>query len=290
MSKRIPSLNWLRVFEMAARTESFARAAEQLSMSPPAVSQQIRALEAHLGQELFTRQAAGVALTETGRSLLGVVAESLGRMETAASALSQAKTQRLVIGVSLTLSSGWLLPRLPAFLKAHPKLLVEVHAMVGRPETPPLQADVWISFGQAPPGTTAHFLFGERLFPVAHPDVARLIRSPNDLENHKIIEVLDHRRNWLQVLPRDAPLKQANIVYVDTTSAALTLAAAKGGIALARAPASDEMINTLDLERCLPDTELGGVEGYYLLHASNTKLSAPASAFRNWILEQANTA
>ncbi|MDH3662455.1 MAG: LysR family transcriptional regulator, partial [Alphaproteobacteria bacterium] len=50
--RRIPSLNWLRVFEAAARAESFARAAEMLHMSPPAVSQQIRLFAAYLGREV----------------------------------------------------------------------------------------------------------------------------------------------------------------------------------------------------------------------------------------------
>ena len=117
MSKRLPSLNWLRVFEAAARTESFARAAEWLAMSPPAVSQQIRALEDHLGQTLFVRAPAGVTLTEAGRSLLAMVGESIGRMEAATASLSSKGPPKLVVGVSLTLAPGWLSPRLPAFLE-----------------------------------------------------------------------------------------------------------------------------------------------------------------------------
>lgn len=203
MSKRIPSLNWLRVFEVAAQTESFSRAADRLAMSPPAVSQQIRALEAHLGHALFTRRASGVALTEEGRSLLVVVSESIGRMEEAASELSQSKKQKLVIAASLMFSAGWLLPRLPGFLEANPNLSVEVYSLTGRPETPPLQAETWIAFGQPPPGTTAHMLFGERLVPMAHPDLVAKIQCRDDLERYTIIEVLGHRRNWLQILDRD---------------------------------------------------------------------------------------
>jgi DNA-binding transcriptional LysR family regulator len=70
MGRRVTSLNWIRVFEAAARTSSFVRAAERLAMSPPAVSQQIRALEDHLGLQLFKRAAAGVTLTDDGRALL----------------------------------------------------------------------------------------------------------------------------------------------------------------------------------------------------------------------------
>ena len=70
MGRRVTSLNWIRVFEAAARTRSFARAAERLAMSPPTVSQQIRALEDHLGLRLFKRASAGVTLTDDGRALL----------------------------------------------------------------------------------------------------------------------------------------------------------------------------------------------------------------------------
>ena len=77
MTSRIPSLNWLRVFEAAARTQSFARAAEQLNMSAAAVSQQVKALEGHLGSALFQRHAHAVSLTEAGRAYLPSVQQSL---------------------------------------------------------------------------------------------------------------------------------------------------------------------------------------------------------------------
>ena len=77
MARRIPSLNWLRVFEAAARAGSFARAAETLNISPPAVGQQIRALEDHLGRALFERGPQSVMLTEAGRAYLPAGAQAL---------------------------------------------------------------------------------------------------------------------------------------------------------------------------------------------------------------------
>ena len=63
MPANIPSLNWLRVFEAAARMENFARAGELLDLSTSAVSQQVKALENHLGEQLFERHARSVELT-----------------------------------------------------------------------------------------------------------------------------------------------------------------------------------------------------------------------------------
>ncbi|WP_434055445.1 MAG: LysR family transcriptional regulator [Roseibium sp.] len=287
MIKRIPSLNWLRVFEAAARSGSFARAAESLAMSPPAVSQQIRALEAHLGRPLFERAAAGVSLTEAGRSLLGVVGDALGRMEMAAASLAAPGGPPLVVGVSMAFSVGWLIPRLPGFNSAHPNVTLELYSLLGRPETPPRTATLWIAFGPPPPGTEGAALFGERLEPVAHPDVAAKIRTLEDALAHPLIEVADHRRNWAQIFGGDVLPSGARVTYVDTTLNALALAGANGGIALARPPASDDLVARYGLVPCLPGFDLRGVEEYHILYLSGALLDPQAKAFLSWICDEA---
>ncbi|MEM8732237.1 MAG: LysR family transcriptional regulator [Pseudomonadota bacterium] len=287
MATRIPSLNWLRVFEAAARSGSFARAAERLAMSPPAVSQQIRALEAHMGRALFDRQAAGVRLTEAGRSLLMVVGDALGRMETAAAALSGPARPNLVVGASLAFSMGWLTPRLPGFLHSHPTLNLDLRSLLGRDETPPREAVLWIGFGPPAPGTEAIRLFGERLIPVARPDLARAVQSLSDLRQHRLIEVRDHRRNWAQVLGTDVMPPEVRTISVDTTLTALSLAATGGGIALARPPATGDLLDRYALAPCLPGADIAGIDAYHLLHASGARLSAEEEAFKAWIAQEA---
>ena len=290
MAKRIPSLNWLRVFEAAARSGSFARASERLAMSPPAVSQQVRALEEHLGRQLFERAPAGVTLTEAGRSLLYVVSDSLGRMETAAQVLSRPTPAPLVIGVSLTLYAGWLAPRLSGFLDQHPETTLEVHSLIGRPETPPRDAALWVAFGPPPPGTDSIPLFGETLVPVAHPETAAQISNAEDLTGHRLIEVRDHMRNWAQLLSFDVLPAEARMLYVDTTAAALSLAHGKCGIALARPPATDRIVEKLGLVTCLPDLGADGVERYHIVTPSHRALPAATRALRDWLVLQAKTA
>jgi len=287
MTKRIPSLNWLRVFEAAARSGSFARAADSLAMSPPAVSQQIRALEAHLGRPLFERAAAGVKLTEAGRSLLGVVGDALGRMEMAAASLAAPGGPPLVVGVSMAFSVGWLAPRLPGFASAHPDVTLELHSLLGRPETPPRTATLWIAFGPPPPGTDGEVLFGERLQPVAHPRIAGRIRTLDDALAHRLIEVADHRRNWAQILGSEVIPGDAQVTYVDTTLSALALAGAGGGIALARPPASDDLVQRYGLVPCLPGFDVRGIEEYHVLHLSGALLDPQAKAFLSWICGEA---
>ncbi|MEO0484374.1 MAG: LysR family transcriptional regulator [Pseudomonadota bacterium] len=289
MAKRIPSLNWLRVFEAAARTNSFARAAERLAMSPPAVSQQIRALEDHLGRPLFERAAAGVTLTEAGRSLLVVTSDAIGRMEAAAEALSAPSGPPLVIGVSQTLYTGWLAPRLARFLAAQPDVTLEFRSLLGR-ETPPRDATLWIAFGQPPPGTESIKLFGETLIPVAHARYAELIERVEDVLDHPLIEVTDHRKNWAHVLGRDVLPASAKVIQVDTTLAALSLAGSGCGLALSRPPASDDLVARFDLVPCLPSLAVDGVEHYHIVSNAGARLGAGAVAFRNWIVAEASSA
>lgn len=256
-------------------------------MSPPAVSQQIRALEAHLGRNLFRRAAAGVTLTEAGRSLLVVVGEALGRMEAAAEALSKAEEPPLVIGVSLTLYAGWLAPRLPAFFDAHPDAHLQFRSIIGAVEMPPREATLWIAFGPPPPGTMSTHLFDEHLIPVAQRSVARSIRTAEDLKGHTLIEVSDHRRNWAQVLGVDVLPHNARILLADTTLAALSLASAGLGVALARPPASDDLVEKFGLVPCGGDMWLPGIEGYHIIANSGTKFTPDATAFQSWVIAQA---
>lgn len=285
MSRRLPSLNWLRVFEAAARTGSFARAAERLAMSPPAVSQQVRALEDHLGRPLFERAAAGVTLTEAGRGLLVVVSDALGRMESATAALAMPGGPPLVLGVSLMLSAGWLMPRLPRFQEAHPDVTLDLHTLVGR-EVPPGHAALWIAFGPPRPGAETAPLFGEDLVPVARPDLVARIRTRADLLRERLIEVSDHRKTWAQVFDGEVLPPEARVTHVDTSLTAYALAGAGGGVALARPPASDGLVALHGLAPCLPGLRVPGVERYHLAWPAGARLGRDARRFRDWLLAE----
>jgi len=283
--RRIPSLNWLRVFEAAARIGSFARAAEALNMSPPAVSQQIRALEGHLGRPLFNRAPQRVNLTDAGRAFLPVVANALTSVEaTAASLFGHADGEPLTVRVSFMLGYAWLTPRLPSFLNAHPSVRLTLVNGIVDEDFQRGGADLSITFGLPPgPGEEGCALFGETLSPVARRDIAERIATPEDLAAQTLIEVVSHRANWYRVLPeagRDGPAPRFH--YTDTTTTAFALAAAGLGVALARAPATDGLVARHGLMSCLPGYGIAGAERYYLVHGA--RLSRPAAAFRDWLI------
>ena len=125
MASRVASLNWLRVFEAAVRSESFARAAVQLNMSPAARSQQVRALEEHLGRALFQRGAQSVMLTEAGRAYLPPVQQALGTLEGATEVLfGPARAQVIYVQAVLILAHDILARALTVFDTAHPNIVV----------------------------------------------------------------------------------------------------------------------------------------------------------------------
>lgn len=288
MTSRVPSLNWLRVFEAAARTESFARAGRALHMSAAAVSQQVRALEDHLGQPLFQRRAHSVVLTEAGRAYLPSVQQSLQLLEAATDGLFGTRAEQpLYVQSVLLFAQGILAPRVEAFARACPdiRLLLSTGNIqsdfIGR------YSDLQIVFGLPDAyGADHDRLMGETLYPVAAPEVAASILLPEDMLAFPLIEVATHRAGWPHVL--DAlrlPAHGARLSYADNTVMAATLAAHGGGIALARAPASDVAIRQAGLVPCLSETGIAGRDAYFLVYADRATLRPAARQFRDWLLD-----
>src|SRR5450432_1447305 len=121
MARRLPPLSALRPFEAAARLESFSRAAQELHLTHGAVSRQVRALEQHVGAELFSRHGKRVALTPGGRAFAARIRNALQEIALAAGALaSRRHDPRLTLSVLPSFASRWLMPRLIGFMEAHP--------------------------------------------------------------------------------------------------------------------------------------------------------------------------
>lgn len=287
--RQIPSLNWLRVFEAAARCESFSDAARVLNMSPPAVSQQIKALEGHLKTKLFDRGPKSVTLTDAGASFLPAVRQSLMSVETtAASLFGHARGSSVTVMATLIFATSWLVPRLGAFEAAHPDIQLHLMGDYRDADFSREGSDLHIVFGGAPRALgEAELLFGETLYPVAAREIAASVARPEDLLRHRLIEISTHRTSWMQLfasLP-GFEMSEARFCFVDSSELALTMAAAGYGIALARAPATDGRVAAYGLERCLGEVEVSGSEAYYLVSRSFGAQSPAARRFRDWLLD-----
>lgn len=290
----IPSLNWLRVFEAAARTESFARAAESLNMSTSAVSQQIKALETHFGAELFDRGPRHVELTDAGHAFLPAVRQSLNTVEDAANSLfCKDRIETLTLQCVLIFATGWLAPRLPAFSRSFPRIRLHLTGGYSCRDFRHAGPELQILFGPVHRGwPQCDRLFDETIYPVASADVALSVRTPGDLLRHRLIQVDAHRVNWHRILQsvRIDEIPARRICLADTTEIALFMAAAGYGVALARAPTTDRLVAQLGLEPCPEGTALPSSEAYYLACRNAQHLSGAARNFREWLLSEASAA
>ena len=287
----IPSLNWLRVFEAAARHENFARAAEQLNMSTSAVSQQIKALESHFGARLFERGPRHVELTDAGQAFLPTVQQSLAMVEESASTLfGDEGDDTLMLQSNLIFTTGWLAPRLSAFAAQNPRVQLHLDGAYydldyQRPgyELRILFGPVHRSWGQC------DRLFDETIYPVARPEIAATIANGRDFLDHNLIQITTHRINWNQVLRAVGidNIPNNRFRFTDTTQMSLSLAASGYGIALARRPTTDSLVEGLGLVPCLPSEGLASSEAYYLIYRNTESLSRAANRFRDWLLEVA---
>ncbi len=121
--RRLPPLNALRAFEAAARHMNFTRAADELSVTPGAVSQQIQNLEDYVGAPLFKRTPRGLLLTDAAQTALPALREAFDRLAEAASLLTAAEEgRRLTVSAAPSFAAKWLVPRLGRFEAAHPEV------------------------------------------------------------------------------------------------------------------------------------------------------------------------
>ena len=288
MSLPIPSLNWLRVFEAAARCESFARAATELNMSAAAVSQQVRALEDRVGAPLFIRHAHAVTLTDVGRAYLPGVQQALLTLRNATEGLfGKAREQQLYVQAVLVFAHGILTRHFAAFSEAHPDIALMLTTSQDEVDYGRGYADLRVVFGSpSAHGAESDFLLGERLYPVARPGIAAGIATPQDLLRHRLIEVSTHRAGWAYVFEALGILPAgARHAFADSTVMAMAMAAEGVGVALARAPASDKAMAEAGLVPCLPGVEVAGQGGYHLVYPDRGALRPPARAFRSWLIE-----
>ena len=184
MRRKLPSTGALEAFEAAARHQSFTKAAEELSVTQSAVCRQVAALEAFLAVPLFNRTRRGVTLTEAGLAYGRSVAARLDEVERDTLELMArgGRGSALELAVVPTFGTRWLLPRLPAFRRAHPDVIVHLSSRT-RPflfaDTP---FDAAIHAGEAGaadwPGTERRFLMHEELVAVASPALLAEAGSP----------------------------------------------------------------------------------------------------------------
>lgn len=194
---RGPHLNAMRCFEAAARLGGFAAAADELSVTPGAISQQVKSLEDWVGAPLFERRSQGVALTALGRSVVDDFTDAFDALGGALHNLrNRAPDAPINIAALPCVAQLWLSPRLPAVRAAFPKQTVSITAL----ETPPnLSRDLFdlSLFIGTPTGEPAEKVIAEDvIFPVCAPELAANIRTPADVLSCPFISDAAWRGDW----------------------------------------------------------------------------------------------
>jgi LysR family glycine cleavage system transcriptional activator len=306
---RLPPLNALRAFEAVARHRSFRKAADELFVTPAAVTHQIKALEEHLGVELFRRLPRGVELTPAAAAVLPIFQRAFSLIARGVGELKDyGRTPHLTVKTSPTFASRWMSPRLHRFLSTYEGIDVRVLASgnlvrptergPGAEDAPESEPDIDIIFSNGrPEGDHVDLLFAVDIVPMCHPRLTRQgphpLKTAADLRYHALLHGDTHiedrtRSGWAQWL-RHAGVQDVDPrrgVQFDHSTLALDAAADGLGVTLATPLFASDELARRDLVVAVP-LPLRLERAYYAITAAASTSRPEVVAFRKWLLEEA---
>jgi len=292
---RLPSLKFLKTFQVAAKRQSFKGAAEELFVTPSAVSHQIKVLEEQLGVPLFERGVRALTLTDAGAHYLEHINDIFAKLEKVTEQL-QARYGRTIIRLNVPpyFANELLLPRLASFSQAREETDIRIETTFSAPKTHPAEADLSIVVGTGPwEGLTVHELFAQSFIAACSPEfvLENPIDDYHDL-NGKTLLLHEERRDawerWALGLGI-APIKPNRLVRLDTMSA-VVLAAEQGvGVALVPSRLSADRFIAGGLVKLFA-AELATNESYVLLHRPEDAARDDLQELTQWILKSCRVA
>ncbi len=299
MNRHLPPLNSLRAFEASARHLSLKKAAEELHVTPAAVSHQVRALEEFIGAQLFRRLTRALRLTEAGQAALPLLREGFDKLAEAADAM-RAEEQARVLTISVAPSFGakWLIPRLDRFRAMHPEFDIRIDATDALVNFADDGVDVALRFGR---GTYRNLrsvcLMPEVSVPVCSPRLLERdppLRRPEDLRHHTLLHVqwrteddaAPSWRMWLRAAGIDG-VDAGRGPRFSAEGMALEAAIAGQGVALASAALVEGDLKAGRLVRPFPPSASQATEfSYYLVYPEAKAGDPKVMAFRGWVLAE----
>lgn len=300
MARLLPGTRALRTLEAAARHLNFTRAADELGLTPAAVSHQIKEIEDQLGLVLFTRTSRTIRLTEAGTVLFDASADALdllGRAVSRAQKLTRG-TALLKVTLDAQFASKWLMRRVDDFRKHHPDIELRFDIAYEVRDFELDDIDVGIRFGAGKyPGLRTHRLFDNILIPVCSPSLLTSgppLREPRDLFNHTLAHIEWSRqgvtwpnwRMWMAAAGITDFDDSRTVVFKNSTDA---VQAALDGNAVALADFA-MVANDLSQGRLVQPFELGlrvaPEFAYFLVYPENAADDPRIVAFREWMLEE----
>ncbi|MGP1255479.1 MAG: transcriptional regulator GcvA [Kiloniellales bacterium] len=300
MPRRLLPLNGLRAFEASARHLSFKAAAEELNVTPAAISHQVKALEDMIGQKLFRRLTRQLVLTEAAQLTLPDLQQGFEHLSRACRLL-ESETQEGILTISVAPSFGakWLVPRLVGFQEAHPEIEVRVAGADHLVDFDAEDVDAGVRFGRGDyEGLHVERLFAVSVVPVCCPSLTKgdlPLRQPADLKHHTLL-------HYSSFLPNEASpawsmwLKAAGLEGIEANRGPkfnsytlLAEAALAGqGVALIDESVVSAEIASGRLTRLFCDQDFVTTKfSYYLVYPLDRACSRKIELFRDWILGEA---
>lgn len=295
--KYLPPLNALRAFDVVARTGTIAAAAEELSVSGSAVSQQIRVLEKWLGMALFERSGHKLELTQRGKEYFQSISAAMDMITDASGRVVGGDTEATIrVSVLPSLSTLWLLPRLTAFMEHHPEINIELVTSTQLCDFAKDDIDLAVRYGLGDyPGLIVEKLLPEAVAPVCHPDlVAGLPRNAdgnvpadalltlpmiNDLGGLKGVKL--DMASWAA----DCGLAHPSVreaLFLSDSHQAVEAAKLGRGLVLGRMVLVRDLLDVGDLVAA-NDHWMVEPTSYYIVHSGLRPLRPRAQTFRTWL-------
>lgn len=287
--RRLPPLHTLEAFEHAARGGSFKTAAQQLHLTPSAVSHQIKALEAFLGFELFRRGNRSLELTAGGKDYLRVVEETLARLRDGSHRVAQRHARaRLSISMGPFLATEVIVPALPSFQAQNPQVDVRIETTLRPVDLLHEDMDIAMRFGDGKwPRLAVHRLLVVDAVPVCTPQLARTLRKrdPGDLRDVTLIHsspVPNGWTDWSRTTGVTLGKPRADL-WLDSYLAILRAAEQGLGLAIGMTPIVNPWLKRKRLAAPWPRLKARIPQGYYLLHRAGDESRPEIAAFHRWV-------
>lgn len=290
-AKRTVSLRGLRTFCVAAKHQSFSAAAEELFITPSAVSHQVRSLEEELGQRLFDRNARDLKLTGTGQALYADVGPLIEEMDGIVANYRAAESRHKIrLSVQPFFGSEYFVPRLGEFTGENPAIDIRVSASDESSESHPADADLSIRLFRSPPKNLAsRMLMPLRLVPAGSKALAKSLRVEKKkiLSDFPIIIHESYPKAWKQWAKTSGFELPANgkVTRLDSMIAVVRAAEQGIGAALVPVPLAEQWFLQKTIVR-LFDEELVADVSYYLVWQDDPPLPDSVRRLRDWILRR----
>jgi len=303
----LPPLTGLRAFEAAGRHLSFKRAAEEMHVTPSAVSHAVSNLESFLQTKLFHRRTRQLLLTDVGAGYLSTIGQAFDSVSAATREVAASPADVLTVASAPTFAKVWLIPRLKAFMQHEPDIDLRIHARIeaaaplssrarGHPFASLLSDDVDAAIVYGPggwQGLTVDKLIDEEVVPLCSPALRNgspPLRTPADLVRHALIHTETKVVTWpiwLEAAGVERRTGRRTLLF-NRAELALNAAAAGLGVALDnRINAGPHLASGALVVPFDPKIALAQLGAYFFVCLPEREALPKVNHFREWVIKEA---